>query len=189
MPLTPFQKRKIDRMFAALDLDRDGFIERSDYTRRVQRVAAAKRWSPDSPEYERNLRAALEHWDGLCEIADVDADGQVSRDEFLRYADIFLDDRDAIRSFARGDAQLLFDAMDTDGDGSVGLQEYREYLQVCGIDTAASAGFFDYADLDRDGRITRSEMAHAVEEFLLSENQHAAGNHLFGALDQPQRRD
>jgi Ca2+-binding EF-hand superfamily protein len=101
----------------------------------------------------------------------------------MRYADIFLDDRDAVRSFARGDAQLLFDAMDTDDDGSVSLQEYREYLQVCGIDTAVSADFFEYADLDRDGRITRAEMAHAVEEFLLSENPYAAGNHLFGAVE------
>lgn len=183
MPLTPFQKRKIDRMFAALDLDGDGFIERSDYTDRVERVSRARRWRRDSPEYERNRHAALEHWDGLCEIADVDADGKVSRDEFQRYAEIFLDDRDAIRSYAHGDAQLLFDAMDTDSDDRVSAAEYRDYLAACGIDTAMADDFFDYADLDRDGFITRAELAHAVQEFLLSENPEAAGNYLFGALD------
>lgn len=182
MPLTAFQKRKLARMFAVLDLDRDGYLQRSDYTRRVDAVARMKGWTQESPEYQRNLRFALQDWEGLCESADVDQDGRVSREEFMHYADVFLDDRDAVRSYSRGDAQLLFDAMDTDGDGKISLDEYRAYLDVCGIDASAAKEFFEYADLDESGLITRTEMSHAIEEFLLSENPRAAGNLLFGPL-------
>ncbi|MDQ3555590.1 MAG: EF-hand domain-containing protein [Gemmatimonadota bacterium] len=182
MPLTPSQKRKLDRMFSTLDLNGDGLVDRADFTRRVEAFARRCGWEEGSPEYLRNLQFTLEEWHNLCESADVNDNGNVTREEFLRYGDIFLDDRAAVRAYARGDVQLLFDAMDTDGDGRVTGDEYRVYLEVCGIDTSGADAFFAHADVNQDGRITRDEMAHAVEEFLLSENPGAGGNHLFGPL-------
>ncbi len=183
MPLTPFRKRKLDKLFSVLDLNRDGLVEQADFVRRVEALARLRGWAKNSPAYLQNLRFALEEWQNLRESADVERDAQVSREEFLRYGETFLDDRQAVRAFARGDAQLLFDAMDTDEDGAVTVDEYRTYLEVCGLDSAAADIFFARADLNEDGRITRAEMAHAVEEFLVSENPAAGGNYLFGPLD------
>ena len=103
-------------------------------------------------------------------------------EEFLRYGENFLDDRDAVRAYARGDVQLIFDAMDVDGDGRLTVAEYRAYLRACGADDAIADAFFAHADLDEDGRVTRDELSHAVQEFLLSENPDAAGNYLFGPI-------
>lgn len=172
-------------MFDVLDVDGDGSIGEDDYTRRVNALARLRAWTDVTPAYLRSMRFALEEWQSLSETADVNEDGQVSREEFLRYADLFLEDRDAIRAYARGDVQLMFDAMDEDGDGRITADEYRAYLEACGVSVSAADAFFAHADLDEDGRITRSEMAHAVEEFLLSEDPDAAGNFLFGPLDQP----
>ena len=183
MPLTPFGRRKLDRMFSVFDVDRDGRVNRADYLRRVEAVARLRGWDEASPERVRNLEFALEEWRSLCESADVDEDGQVTREEFLRYAETFLDDRSAVRAYARGDVQLLFDAMDLDADGRVSADEYRAYLEVCGMDTSGAAAFFAHADVNEDGRITRDEMAHAVEEFLVSENPASGANSLFGPLD------
>ena len=182
MPLTPLRRRKLSRMFAVLDLDGDGFVGRADFLRRVEAFARLRGWGADAPEYLRNRNASLEEWQGLCQGADVDDDGRVSRDEFLAYADTFLADRDAVRAYARGDVQLLFDAMDTDGDGVISTDEYRAYLEVCGVETDAADAFFLHAALDRDGRITRTEMSHAMEEFLVSDDPRAGGNFLFGDL-------
>jgi Ca2+-binding EF-hand superfamily protein len=181
--LTSFQRTKLARMFALLDLNGDGFVEQADYRRRVEAFAALRGWTSGAPERERNLAHALDEWESLRESADEDGDGRVSQAEFLRYGATFLDDRDAVRSYARGDVQLLFDAMDRDGDGRITVDEYREYLQVCGADAAAADGFFRYADVDGDGRMTRAEIAHAFEEFFLSTDPSAAGNLLFGPLD------
>ena len=183
MPLTAFQKRKLARMFAVMDADGDGFIESADYTRRVDTAARMQGWTEDAPEFARNRRFALLSWDALAESADADEDGRVSREEFMRWAEIFLDDREAVRAYARGDVQLMFDALDADGDGKITEDEYRTYLEVCGVDTSAAGEFFAYADLDENGRIGRDEMSHAFEEFLLSTNPDAGGNYLFGPLE------
>lgn len=182
MSLTPFQKRKLARMFDVMDVNGDGLVDRADFTRRVQALAELRGWAEDSDEYRRHLEDALEEWQAVHESADVDADGHVSRDEYLRYADVYLDDRDAVRAWARGDAQLVFDAMDVDGDGRITVQEYRTYLEVCGVDASAADTFFAHADLNEDGRVTRAEMAHAFEEFLISDDPASGGNFLFGPL-------
>jgi Ca2+-binding EF-hand superfamily protein len=183
MPVSPFQKRKLDRMFSFIDLNGDGVVAREDFTRRVDALARLKGWESDSPEYTRNRDFALEEWQNLRETADIDDDGSVTREEFLRYAEVFLDDRDAVRAYARGDVQLLFDAMDTDADGKITREEYRAYLDACGVDSSSADVFFAHADLNEDGRITRSEMSHAMEEYLLSNDPEAGGNFLFGPLD------
>ncbi len=182
MALSAFQKQKLARMFEVLDADGDGYIASLDYTRRVEAVACVEAWADDAPEYDRNLRFAQLSWDALAESADADGDGRVSRAEFMRWAEIFLDDRDAVRAYARGDVQLLFDTVDTDGDGRITEDEYRRFLEICGVDTSAAHAFFAYADLDENGRIGRDEMSHAFEEFLLSTDPKAAGNFLFGPL-------
>lgn len=183
MPLTPLQKRKLTRMFEVLDVNDDGFVDRSDFTARVEAVARLSGWDERSREYVRNLDVALEEWRALCETVDTDQDGRVTLAEFLTWGNIFLDDRAAVRAWARGDVQLLFDSMDTDGDERITIQEYRTYLTVCGVDASAADAFFAHADLNEDGRVTRAEMSHAVEEFLVSENPEAGGNFLFGPLD------
>lgn len=182
MPLTPFQKRKLEKMFAMFDLNRDGRVEERDFAHRVEAVARARGWDPESAEYRRNRSFALDEWENLRENAEVVDGGGVTLDAFLRWGEIFLGDREGVRAYARGDVQLLFDAMDTDGDERISADEYRTYLEVCGLDAAAADSFFAHADLDEDGRITRSEMTHAVEEFLLSEDPAAGGNFLLGPI-------
>lgn len=180
---SPLLQRKFKRMFSVLDTSGDGVVDRRDFVQRVEACARLRGWGADSPAYQRNLAFALEEWDNLRDSADADENSGVTEEEFLRFAETYLTDRDAVRAYARGDAQLVFDAMDTDGDDCVTAEEYGAYLEVCGVDRSAAEVFFAHADLDRDGAITRTEMAHAVEEFLVSEDPEAGGNYLYGSLD------
>jgi Ca2+-binding EF-hand superfamily protein len=182
VPLTPFQKHKFRRMFSFLDLDGDGRVDRKDFLWRVETIARLEGWTRESPQYQRNLRFALEEWENLRESADANVDEAVTEDEFLRYAELFLTDRQMVRAYARGDAQLMLDAMDSDGDDRISLPEYRRYLEVCGAETSGAEAFFRHADLDEDGFITRAELAHAIEEFLLSDRSTSGGSYLFGPL-------
>jgi Ca2+-binding EF-hand superfamily protein len=181
--LTPFQKRKFGRMFRVLDMNRDGVVDRRDFVDRVEAFARLCGWTPDSPQYRRNLEFALEEWENLRDTADIEEGHGLTREDFFRIAEVFFCDRQAVRAYARGDARLLFDAMDSDGDGKVTVQEYGRYLEVCGLDSSYASTFFRHADLDENGQITRTEMAHAIEEFLLSEDPTAGGSYLFGPLD------
>ena len=146
MPLSPFRARKLEKIFSILDLNRDGVVERGDFLRRVNAAARLRGWTDETPEYRRNAAYSLEEWRNLRESADVNEDGAVTREEYLHFGDVFLSDPEAVTAYARGDVQLLFDAMDTDGDHKVTAAEYREYLQACGIDPSAADTFFAYAD-------------------------------------------
>lgn len=183
MPLTPFRARKIEKIFSTLDVDCDGVIGRADFLRRVQGIAELRGWTRESPEYRRNVAYSLEEWQNLRESADVDEDGTVTFEEYLRFGEIFLLDQEAVRAYARGDVQLLFDAMDTDGDGRITAPEYREFLEVCGIDSSGADRFFTRADIDQDGKISRAEMAYAFERFLVSDDPTETGTFPFGAME------
>jgi juvenile hormone diol kinase len=184
VPLSAFRTRKLHRFFDVLDNDRDGQIELADFIRRVEHFARLRGWEQGSAEYLRNLRFALGEWQNLRESADADEDRRITRAEFLRHADIYLSEREGVRAFAHGDVQLVFDAMDLDGDGRLSVEEYRDYLEVCGLDRSSADLYFAHADLDEDGFITRQELSHAMEEFLISENPDSASNLLFGPLDE-----
>jgi Ca2+-binding EF-hand superfamily protein len=181
--LTAFRKRKLGMLFDAMDVNRDGHVERADFVRRVETLARLRGWQPGSAPYQRNLEIALDEWQNLRESADVAENGRVAREEFLRYAEVFLTDRDAIRAYARGDVQLMFDAMDADGDGRITKEEYRLYLEACGLDASGADTFFAHADLNEDDHVTRAEMTHAVEEYLVSDDPASSSNVLFGPLD------
>jgi Ca2+-binding EF-hand superfamily protein len=180
--LSPLLQRKLRRMFEIFDLDGDGRIAASDYLRRLDALAQLRGWDRSSPEYVRHLGRASEEWRNLMDTADTDEDRGVTWEEFIRFGEIFLDDADAVRAYARGDVQLLFDAMDADGDDRVTLDEYRTYLEVSGADASGADALFQHADRDGDGRMTRDEMARAFEEYLLSDEPDAPGNHFFGPL-------
>lgn len=183
MALTPFRVRKLGRLFDAMDVNRDGRVERADFVRRVEALARLRGWDEKNPLMDRHLEIALDEWQNLRENADVPENGSVSREDFLHFAEVFLGDRDAIRAWARGDVQLMFDAMDADGDGRITKDEYRLYLEACGLDASGAELFFAHADLDEDDRVTRAEMTHAVEEYLVSDDPSSSSNYLFGPLD------
>jgi Ca2+-binding EF-hand superfamily protein len=181
--LSPLRTQKLNRMFDALDVNRDGVIRREDFDHRVAEVARINGWPDDAPQLAEYRRVSLEQWEGLVTMADANEDREVTREELLQSAEVFLNDRVSVRTYARGDVQLLFDAMDTDRDGKVTLAEYRRYLEVCGVDASAADAFFAHVDLDENGRLSRREMSDAVEEYLLGEDPTTPGNFLFGPLD------
>ncbi len=183
MPLTDFQRIKLGKMFDVFDINHDGRLEEEDYTRRAHSFARERGWTEDSPEYQEHLDFTLADWRNLQQSADADSDGQVTRDEFLDFADQMLSDPFALEEYAYHDAELVFKAMDADGDGKITAEEYKMYLRVYDLNDAYAHYFFERMDADGDGFITREELIQALQEFLFSENFEAPGNFLFGPLD------
>jgi Ca2+-binding EF-hand superfamily protein len=80
-------------------------------------------------------------FDRLVKLADKNGDGKIEREE---YRDMLLRARDSAASGQAG----RFAAMDKDGDGKVSRQEFQ-----------GPAPMFDRVDADKDGFITKAEVA------------------------------
>jgi len=75
---------------------------------------------------------------------------------------------------------LRGDLFDDNHDGYISTDEYVDMFVVYGIDIKYSAKSFIKLDINRDDRLSRNELLHAFETFLLSNEPNQPGNWIFG---------
>ena len=73
----------------------------------------------------------------------------------------------------------LFDALDRSGDGVISPAEYRIFGMAYRLAGDADE-LFARLDTDGDGQISREEFTQLWLEFVLGDDQSAAGNWLYG---------
>jgi len=64
-------------------------------------------------------------------------------------------------------ANVYFDVLDTNGDGTVGLKELKTLMRAFQLPQEAACTFFDAADIDRRDRLERYEMHDLFHKFWL----------------------
>lgn len=178
--LSPLQDRKISRMFDVLDVDRDGFLSPADTDRVVGHLVAQRGWTEGGPEH-RALREA--YGPGVQALAPFrDPAGRVTHEAYLRYHQTMLNSPGAYQATIRRLAELVFEVLDSDGDGRVSEQELRNFYAAYSIDESLSPEAFHRLDMDGDGIVSKSEILDAVGQFYLSSDPEAPGNWLLGTF-------
>jgi Ca2+-binding EF-hand superfamily protein len=144
-PFTAAWERYLDKLFADLDRDGDGFLSKAEAAR-----APTSEFLQSFLQGSLNLEAAAEKIP--FEKVDNDGDGRVSRREFAAYYRRCGFDRSRVVLLPdRGDAAALTDALfhvlDTDRDGKLSLDELK-----------ASSATLRRVDLNEDEWITPDEL-------------------------------
>lgn len=168
------QRRKIQGVFRAMDVDGDGFLEEADFS------ALAARWARIRPagDGERLTEIMLGWWATLLAASDRDRDNKVTVEEVLHVVDELPSMPEAVTATA----DTMFEAVDEDGDGLISAGEYRRMIEAWnGVSTDTDA-IFPLLDADGDGRLSRTEFAALWYEFWAGDDAGAPGSLVFGRL-------
>ncbi|OXM53007.1 calcium sensor EFh [Amycolatopsis alba DSM 44262] len=168
------QRRKISGVFAAMDVDGDGFLQEQDFQ------ALAARWARQrGPGDEKQLTGImLSWWTTLLEVSDVNRDGRVTLDEVLLVVDKLPGTPEAVTATA----DAMFEAIDQNGDGLISAAEYRQLIEVWNGRPTDTDAIFPLLDSDGDGMLSRDEFAALWLEFWAGDDAEAPGTLVFGPL-------
>jgi Ca2+-binding EF-hand superfamily protein len=180
--LTPLQELKQTHYFRVIDVDKNGFIEKSDWIKIGDNLAAIRGISKGSKEYitiQSNMDIT---WNNLREYADRNNDFRVSLDEWLNFEDekVINCDDEWYDSYVNNTVRSLFDILDENKDGVISVEEYLQLMVSFRVQPSDGVEAFHKLDSNNDGLLSKEELLAAVYDFHRSNLPDANGNWLFG---------
>jgi Ca2+-binding EF-hand superfamily protein len=172
------------------DIDNNGFLDKNDFDcLAVKNTIMEGKGSWDEAKYKKNKEVMKDLWDQIAEIADFDKDGHVTVNEFqsaLQSCCMGKEYKDLPWAF-RAFIETTFSSVDQDGDGSVGLEEYRydcvSRMAYSSVDDLDSAFNKMLTDSDRkEGGITLARYKELYAQFLGNPDEGCSACYLFGPL-------
>jgi juvenile hormone diol kinase len=180
--LTPLQEIKQTRYFRLVDIDKNGYIEKNDWVKIGENLAAI-RGIPKDSELSNAIMAQMDNiWNNLREYADKNNDFRVSLDEWLSFEDekVINCDDEWYDSYVNNTVRGLFAILDANQDGVIGPDEYMHLMVSFRVQPSDAAEAFLRLDTNNDGVISMDELINAVREFHRSSEPDTPGNWLFG---------
>lgn len=180
--LSETMKKKLTNHFQFRDLDKDEFVERSDWEQCAQNLAKIRAWQPGSAEYEDIVARHVQIWTNFWEPADLDKDGKVSLEEYLQLADTQRKKGFALELVS----QLfgaIFDVIDLDGDRKITQEDYKLYFKAWEMPETVAEQAFSGLDLSGDGQLSRGIFIQFGSNFYIADEPNVPGNLLFGPYE------
>jgi len=173
------------------DIDNNGFLDKNDFECLAVRntvIETKGKWCENV--YKKNQEIMANLWNEIAELADFNKDGEVSVEEFKKGIEMsckgknYADFPKAFKFFI----DSSFRTIDVDGDGSVGLDEYRSdcvkrmaYKSIQELDAAYEKLLTD-ADKAAGG-ITLERYQELYAHFIGNPDETCNGCFLFGPLE------
>ncbi|XP_063592406.1 sarcoplasmic calcium-binding protein, beta chain [Penaeus indicus] len=176
------------------DIDNNGFLDKNDFECLAVRVTLIEGRGEFSPEgYAKNKEIMANLWNEIAELADFNKDGEVTVDEFKQAVQknckgkAFADFPNAFKVFIGNQ----FKTIDVNGDGMVGLDEYR-------LDCITRSAFADVKEIDeaydklcteedkKAGGINLARYQELYAQFISNEDEKNNACYLFGPLKEVQ---
>ncbi|GII97217.1 EF-hand domain-containing protein [Sinosporangium siamense] len=156
--------RNAGSAFDTSDMDHDGYLDRRDMT--VAAEALCDRLGLGAPQREMVLKAYERSWNSAAGVIDLDGDGRISRDEYIRHAlSPHLDRTAFVAQVVWPITDALWDALDADGDEKLNRPEYLRLWAAFDVEGPLAREAFEMLDANRDGRLSKDEFAQAMYDF------------------------
>lgn len=181
--LSEFQQRKLSHFFGLLDLNKNGFLQLADFTEISERIREKLDYEDGSKPHKFLVDKSVKFFHTLLSDIPHSENQVIERAEWLDFFDKHIvsnQDEEAVDEYIEMIIGFLFDLFDDNHDGYISVEEYADIFLIYGIDIKYSAKSFINLDLNRDDRLSRYELLHAVETFLKSDDESMKGNWVFG---------
>jgi len=156
---------RLYKRFDTFDLDGDHKMTMKEvlfWPDRMKQLCGA------SEEEIESMRKAVRILFGACGITD---EG-LCREDWVEANQVFAQAEE--QRIKRGERTLVsvlgnayFDVLDTDGNGTISLDELKTMMRAFQVPQEAAYTFFDAADVDKNGTLEREEMHSLFHKFWL----------------------
>ncbi|MEQ8582688.1 MAG: EF-hand domain-containing protein [Marinoscillum sp.] len=181
--VSEFQEKKLIHFFGLLDSHKNGFLHADDFSEIAERIRIGLGYEANGPKHVWLAEKSAKFFHALLlEIPHKD-NQKIARNEWVTFVSeqvIAQGNEDVLEEFQEFIIGFLFDLFDDNHDGYISTDEYVDMFVVYGIDIKYSAKSFIKLDINRDDRLSRNELLHAFETFLLSNDPNQPGNWIFG---------
>jgi len=173
------------------DIDNNGFLDKNDFEcLAVRNTVIEGKGNWDEATFKKNQEIMANLWNEIAELADFNKDNEVSGDEFAKAIQSncvgkqYVDFPPAFKSFVTS----VFKSIDIDGDGSVGLTEFRvdcvnrmAYKTIGELDAAYEKLLND--EDKKAGGITLERYQELYAQFIGNPDETCNACFLFGPLE------
>jgi Ca2+-binding EF-hand superfamily protein len=176
-----FQRAKIIGVFRAMDVDGDGFLDRSDFEALSDRWTGLRGWASGTEGHTALTAVMMGWWSALSAGSDPERDQKVTLDEVLLLVDQLPGMADAMATTATA----MFDVIDENGNDEISPAEYRQLIEAWTGRKTDTDEIFPLLDLNGDGHISRAEFTELWAEFWAGDDPDAPGTWVFGRFNLP----
>jgi len=173
------------------DIDNNGFLDKNDFEcLAVRNTVIEGKGNWDEATFKKNQEIMANLWNEIADLADFNKDNEVSGDEFAKaiqnncVGKAYVDFPPAFKSFVTS----VFKSIDIDGDGSVGLTEFRvdcvnrmAYKTIGELDAAYEKLLND--EDKKAGGITLERYQELYAQFIGNPDETCNACYLFGPLE------
>jgi len=173
------------------DIDNNGFLDKNDFEcLAVRNTVIEGKGNWDEATFKKNQEIMANLWNEIADLADFNKDNEVSGDEFAKaiqnncVGKAYVDFPPAFKSFVTS----VFKSIDIDGDGSVGLTEFRvdcvnrmAYKTIGELDAAYEKLLND--EDKKAGGITLERYQELYAQFIGNPDETCNACFLFGPLE------
>ena len=176
-----FRLRKLRTHFSRMDVDNNGFISREDYELLAKKVNELGETSSDRAE--RCRKAFMDVADSVGFTPGV----KIPKEEAVKKANemMLTTPWAEQRAMCESAHNLIFDAIDLNGDGHISMEEFKIYFQVLAptMSEADKERSFKLIDVNGNGEISREEFLQASFEYLHGVKETELSKVFYGPLE------
>lgn len=181
MALSAFRKKKIESVYQNLyDSNKDGVIDKNDFSDCIEKISKLHHWATNGDAYKLAKEILEEVWDGLKIDADINQDGIVTREEWVKMWSKFAA-ANKNPDWNEKYIKFMFLANDTSGDDLVDKGEFVTVQTLFGNSEADSKNAFDKLSAGTpNNMLSFDDFKNLWHEYFSSDDPKAKGNYLFG---------